>query len=76
MKLLTNKTISFFFCEIYTIGISIPSTFSSNNYSTKKYVLYKNDIFTNFLWQRINNQFISNKDQEFAKNLKRKYKLI
>jgi len=75
-KIFKEKTASCLYFDIQSVGSSMPTTYSQNAFSIKKYGIYKQDIFTSPLWQKADSFFVSNKDEESAKKFKQKYKLI
>ena len=73
-----NLEIDHLYClylDIQSTGGSVPSTYTRDVFSKKKYRIHKQDIFTGGLWQKADSGFVSNKDEESAKNFKNKYKL-
>jgi len=64
-----------FFFEIQSNGCVIPTVFNRDFVPIKKYVLNKQDIFKDRLWQKANKKVISNKDEESAKKFTKRYKL-
>jgi len=76
LKTFNNFTDHNFFFEIQSNGCVVPTVYNRNFVPIKKYILNKQDIFKDSLWQKANKKVISNKDEESAKKFTKRYKLF